>query len=199
MIVDIKTARAIFTKELIGLILNKNQNKAIPMSNESKPIEISKELARKLYPTSSKELNEILEQNFDKKDLIGEVTERIKTPDDAVSEYISIHGDLPLLWQAILAYTGHERRLQATKANVLLDIIEVVLNEGWEAEHVSGKYRHFPLFEKHGSAFAFLYSYSLYGNADSYVGSRREFKTEKLSDYFGKQFIDLHNLAFLKK
>lgn len=186
------------SKEFLAL-LRKLKNKVTTMS-KSKTIEITKELARELYPKSSPEWKAVLDQNFDKKDLIGEVTDRIKTPEDAIAEYVSLYGPLPDIWDKIISCQTIESRILATKAGLLLDIIEVVLNEGWEADYSNrNEAKWFVYFEFGGSAFAFLYSHANYDGTRSYVGSRRSFKSEKLAQYFGSQFIDLHNLALLKK
>ncbi len=87
-----------------------------------------------------------------------------------------------------------------------LDVIAEALNydpksgKSWIPDWNNGReLKWFPYFESDGSlGFAFSASYYDSWNAYTTVGSRLCFRTEKLAEYAGKQFIDLYN-DFMKK
>lgn len=145
------------------------------------------------------------------------VTERIKTFDDAVDELGSEH---PLVKQYMAAVNEYESFTRNTIAYMKLLIIAAALNEVWKPQFTEFEYRWFPWFtlwtecelkEKSeewkannklalfggrsaigarcGLAYAFSY-YAWVGTGSS-VSSRLAVKSEKISDYFGTQFIDI--------
>lgn len=162
------------------------------------PLKLARELMRS--STTSKEMRELITANFPKEKLSSNVMDRIDGIDDVIEEYRAIHGELPEIWSLILAYKGDDRRILKTQADVMLDMAEVVINEGWEADYTDrNQSKHTPYFEMRGSSFVFRYSNARYVLTHSNVGSRRSFRTEELSIFFGTKFIALHNLVLLKK
>ena len=144
------------------------------------------------------------------------VTERIKTFDDAVDELGSEH---PLVKQ-YMAANGNEAFTRNTIAYMKLLIIAAALNEGWEPQLTEYEYRWFPWFtiwterelkEKSeewkannklvlfggGSAIGAscglvcVDSGTAWSSADSRISAHLAVKSEKISDYFGTQFIDI--------
>ena len=136
------------------------------------------------------------------------VTDRVKTFEDACHEsgidpeqYMSKYEDEPA---DVIAY-------------MKLRVICKALNEGWTPQFVKGEFRYFPYFrlysgediismsEEEKSRVVFRSNNNAYANGGvscafaSYdsacvsasIGSRLVFKTRELTEYAGKQFIDL--------
>lgn len=153
-----------------------------------KTLQLSDKKARELYKTGSSEVKPILEESFGKSFFSMDITDRIKSYEDAC-EYLEIE---PLDEDKLmsLGLTTHDIAYQKICA------IVKALNEGWVPDVCdSSVYRYYPYFRTNGSpspsAFAFDGSYC--GSAYAYAGcgSRLALKSEKLSNYCGTQFIDL--------
>ena len=144
------------------------------------------------------------------------VTERIKTFTDAVEELGSEH---PLVKQ-YMAANGNEAFTRNTIAYMKLLIIAAALNEGWRPQFSEYEYRWSPWFtlwteeelkekseewkakhkpvlfggpSNYGAAcgLASAFSNSAWAHAYSHFSARLAVKSEKISDYFGNQFIDI--------
>lgn len=135
-----------------------------------KTLQITVEKARQLYPKASDEFKALLEENFSKKDLIGKVTDRIKTYEDACVEL----GKEPI-----------ERHIFDELA-----IITAALNEGWEPNWDDSNEKKWAPWFRMSSGFAFYDTY--YSCSLAYAGraSRLCFKSDELARYAGKQFLD---------
>ena len=145
------------------------------------------------------------------------VTERIKTFTDAVEELGIEH---PLVKQYMAAANVDESFTRNTIAYMKLLIIAAALNEGWEPKFKEYEYRWFPWFtlwteeelkEKSeewktnhklwlfggrssngaNGGLAHAHSLSAWAHAYAYGSARLAVKSEKISDYFGNQFIDI--------
>lgn len=151
-----------------------------------KTLKISESKARELYKTGSEKLKSILEESFGKEFFSQKITDRIKTYEDACSEL----GLDPINEKKLmdLGLTIHDIAYQK------LIVIIKALNEGWEPDVCdSDVCRWYPWFRPNGSAssFAFDVSICVSSSADAGSGSRLCFKSEELSNYAGKQFIDI--------
>ncbi len=145
------------------------------------------------------------------------VTERIKTFDDALKE---LGQENPLVKQylAISAVLAEEK--SDVVAYLKLRIIAAALNEGWEPQFKTGEYRWYPLYylykqeeidkmseewkkkdglwlfggSSHSGAYcglAFAHANAAWSYSYSDVSPRLAVKSEKLADYFGRQFIEI--------
>lgn len=187
------------------------------MNNET--LNINKENVLNAYGTATDEQKAMLEIIFGKDTFKSkDITERIKTFEDACKELGSSH---PL----VLAYQNTNLR-DAEVANdnkdiiayMKLRIIVAALNEGWEPQFIPGEYRWSPYFILYtkdeidemddeararvvyrsssnadangGVSYAHSYCDSALVNAN--IGSRLAFKTEELAEYAGKQFIEIY-------
>lgn len=179
--------------------------------NNDETINVKRENLLNAYKNASDEQKSFLEnlfgtETFKPKD----VRERIKTFGDAVkelgednklvAEYFDCNNDN--IFPDLLAY-------------LKLRIITAALNEGWEPQFIPGEYRWAPYFvlytqeeidemDEKIKARVVCRSYSN-ASADSGVsfvyydsagmianfGSRLAFKSEKLAEYAGQQFIDV--------
>lgn len=151
-----------------------------------------------------------------------DVTERIKTFDDAYNELGSNHL-FCMEWDSI--YQGSNKYddcedIKDVIAYHKLRIIVAALNEGWKPEFTQDEYRYYPFYcfytkqeydkisdgdketcravgRANNYAFAYggvVYAYANDSSSDSGTnfGSRLAFKNRELAEYSGKQFIDIY-------
>lgn len=151
-----------------------------------KTLQISEQKARELYKSGSSELKSILEESFGKDFISQKITDRVKTYEDACHELSTSPLDKNKLME--LGLTKHDIAYQK------LTTIVKALNEGWVPDVCdSSVYRWYPWFKTNGSPSSFAFCVSSYVFASAYAGSgsRLCLKNEELSEYCGKQFIDL--------
>jgi hypothetical protein len=149
-------------------------------------LQISEKKAMELYKNGSDELKTVLEESFGKEFFQRKITDRIKTYEDACAEL----GITPLDEAKLieLGLTKHDIAYQK-----LATIIKA-LNEGWIPDVCNRDvYRWYPWFHPNDSpsSFAFFVSDSAAASAYAGSGSRLCLKSEDLSNYCGKQFLDL--------
>ena len=151
-----------------------------------KTLQISEQKARELYKSGSGELRSILEESFGKDFFSQKITDRVKTYEDACRELSMNPLDENKLMK--LGLTKHDIAYQK------LVTIAKSLNEGWVPDVCDNSvYRWYPWFVTNGSPSSFAFDASCYGSAyaDAGSGSRLCFKNKELSEYCGKQFIEL--------
>ena len=148
--------------------------------------------ARKLYKTTC-ETKEKLENDFGRKLLSDDVTERIKTYEDCCEET----GEIPVNEATYkeLCFTDDEIVYRKLKT------ITKAINEGHEPDMLDiNEEKWYPVFmidKSSPSGFVFDYSNYLCSSAHAGDASRLCFKTEALADFAGKTFIDLY-VQFIK-
>lgn len=151
-----------------------------------KTLQISEQKARELYKSGSGELRSILEESFGKDFFSQKITDRVKTYEDACRELSMNPLDENKLMK--LGLTKHDIAYQK------LVTIAKSLNEGWVPNVCDNSvYRWYPWFVTNGSPSSFAFDDSYYGSARASAGSgsRLCFKNKELSEYCGKQFIEL--------
>lgn len=151
-----------------------------------KTLQISEQKARELYKSGSGELRSILEESFGKDFFSQKITDRVKTYEDACRELSMNPLDENKLMK--LGLTKHDIAYQK-----LVTIVKS-LNEGWVLDVCDNRvYRWYPWFVTNGSpsSFAFYDSGCDDASAAAGSGSRLCFKNKELSEYCGKQFIEL--------
>lgn len=151
-----------------------------------KTLQISEQKARELYKSGSGELRSILEESFGKDFFSQKITDRVKTYEDACRELSMNPLDENKLMK--LGLTKHDIAYQK------LVTIAKSLNEGWVPNVCDNSvYRWYPWFVTNGSPSSFAFRGSNYGDANATAGSgsRLCFKNKELSEYCGKQFIEL--------
>lgn len=151
-----------------------------------KTLQISEQKARELYKSGSSELKSILEESFGKDFFSQKITDRVKTYEDACRE-LSMN---PLDKNKLIGFgfTKHDIAYQK-----LVTIVKA-LNEGWVPDVCDYRvYRWYPWFKTNGSPSSFAFGGSHYASAYAGAGSgsRLCLKSKELSEYCGKQFIDL--------
>lgn len=88
---------------------------------------------------------------------------------------------------------------EAINATFKLWIIQDILNDGWMADYSNeNEYKYYPWFRFNGSAFVFVGSDCDGSVTGAGCGPRLCLKTRELSNYFGQQFIELHNQVLIK-
>lgn len=151
-----------------------------------KTLQISEQKARELYRSGSCELKSILEESFGKDFFSQKITDRVKTYEDACHELSTSPLDENKLME--LGLTKHDIAYQK------LATIVKALNEGWVPDVCDDwVYRWYPWFATNGSPSSFAFDASSYNYASAIAGSgsRLCLKNKELSEYCGKQFIDL--------
>lgn len=149
-------------------------------------LQISEKKAMELYKNGSDELKTVLEESFGKEFFQRKITDRIKTYEDACAELGIYSLDEAKLMD--FGLTKHDIAYQK------LATVVKALNEDWTPDVCdSSVYRWYPWFKTNGSPSSFAFGDSLYDYAcaDAGSGSRLCLKSNELSDYCGKQFIDL--------
>jgi len=147
-------------------------------------VQVSEKRAKELY-YSVPEMKEQLEDAFGKDFFSQSVIKRIKTYEDVCSEL----GENPVDEDAC-------KKLGMNKNDIAyLKLTQVVraLNDGWVAKVYDSENRWYPWFYHNGSPSAFAFVVSDFGitNANAGSGSPLCLKTQELSNYAGRQFIDL--------
>lgn len=151
-------------------------------------LQMSEDTARKMYPTASAEMKEVLQETFGKDFFSQKITDRVKTWEDACK----IKGINPEYLPYPVATNGDER---AANAFFKMNIIREVLNEGWTPDwNNSNEYKYYPWFKmgSSGGGGGFSYHYCDYGRTLTCVGARLVFKSQALAVYAGNQFVEIY-------
>jgi hypothetical protein len=146
-----------------------------------KNIEITLVEAKKLYPKSTPEWKDILENNFGKKHFSTDITERITCLDDILAE-----AGKDAQWIENLKKTHSPRAVHFE----IMEVIQEVLNEGWEADWDNGdQAKEVVIFTGGRSGFRFLDSYSYYDYTNANLGSCFPFANKKIAEFAVKLFL----------
>lgn len=188
-------------------------------NNLTNNLTISRENAIAAYDNTNDAGRELLENLFGKEVFTKDITERVKTFEDACKV---LGDDHPLVRQyrfSDAAYKGHPMS-EDSIAYLKLRIITAALNEGWEPQFIEDEWRYFPWFQfftqkeinemgASEKACVIIISHASY-NSSAYVGltfvhantvssysggqadARLAFKTRELAEYAGRQFIRLY-------
>ena len=177
---------------------------------------ISRENVIKNYKASDDNTKKTLEAIFGK-DLFKpkDITERIKTFEDAMAELDSNH---PFICEYRALCAKSDDISPDLLAYQKLRIITAALNEGWKPEFTEDEWRYYPWFYLYTQAdlddmedsekkerrmiytgdyqtefagFGFAYSPNAPSIAPAYIGSRLCLRTSDLAVYCGKQFIGI--------
>lgn len=148
------------------------------------------------------------------------VTERIKTFEDAKREVIAMANDgNALATRLIDDFVNLKTNTKDLDAYLKLRIIVLAINEGWTPSWVFGEYRWAPWFRLYtqrdidnmddedredvllivggGANYGSQCGLSCAGSSSGFsvaadIGARLAFKSEELSDYAGRQFIEIY-------
>ena len=158
-----------------------------PDVDASVSILINEETAKKIFKDSPESLQKILISTFGAATFSINIIDHVKTFSDAYSladEATRKEYDLQI----------NPNLSEHIVARLKLILIAKVLRGEWEPDFSnSNQEKWFPWFKfSAGSGFVFSVSGYYYGRTVACVGSRLCFPTQELSDYFGKQFIELH-------
>ena len=150
-----------------------------------KQLQIEDNKARSLYKDASPEFKAMLEDSFSKEFFSQDITERVKSYEDACRETGATPIDVQKMHEE--GYTIDEIMY------IMLKEETKALNEGWIADYKNGDQKKwFPVFRWDSSLGRFVFSFAAYyyTYAHAGYGSRLAFKSEKLAIYAGQQFID---------
>ncbi len=156
----------------------------------TKTIELSEATAREIYPTAAPEIKAVLDENFGKEFFKMKIMDRIKTWEDAATEYgIDPVKDLPFQLPT-------SNRQHAANAFFKLDVIAEVLREGvildWENKDQKKWYAYFYEY-KSGAGFRFYDTCYDWTFSNSLGGARLCVDTQEKAKYMGTQFLDIFN------
>jgi len=149
-------------------------------------LEIAEETALKLYESSTSAFKAILEDTFGRKFFIKDITDRVKTYEDACAEL----DEEPLNESDLksLGFTDDEIVYRKIKT------ITKALNEGWVSDWNNGNQKKwYPWFEMSSGGFVFDDAFCAYSAANAGDASRLCFKSRELAKYAGEQFTKLYS------
>lgn len=146
------------------------------------------------------------------------VTERIKTVEDACNELGEENVLVQAYRTAEFNTSGNQNDVSDVVAYLKLRVIAEALNDGWEPQFTTDECRWYPWFyiytqeeidkmdeeknkklwlfgrpSSNGSncGLAYANSYDAWSSSNSNLSARLAVKSESLSEYFGRQFIDI--------
>ena len=157
-------------------------------------LKISKTNALKAYNGAKDEGKSLLTDLFGKEVFNQKITDRVKTFEDALT-IVEPSDNLKTLF----VYNGIDPVLLAAQAHAKLCVITEALNEGWKPNwNNSSQYKWAPWFYLNDPGFRFDVS-TIWNSASAgpSCGSRLVFHSEELSDYAGKQFLEIYKTMLL--
>ena len=150
-----------------------------------KTLQIDEKNARKLYKKASAEFRATLEDTFGKDFFSGNITDRIKTYEDACAELEEVPVDVEDMLSR--GFTMDEINYRKIKT------ITRALNEDWVADwNDSNQSKWYPYFRVSSSGFVFCDTAYDDSSASAGSGSRLCFMSSDLAAYAGKQFTELY-------
>ena len=158
-------------------------------------LEITRQAAIKAHDEASTKGKTLLENLFGKRVFQKDITERVKSVEDAIRELGN--NDVEVIQLNRMKSIGLQNHIIG---NQELIVIAKALNEGWQPDWQNdNQYKYFPWFDMDDSSSAGRFSF---GGADhlgsaSAVGSRLCFKSRELSNYAGNQFEDIYRKVFI--
>lgn len=157
-------------------------------------LQIQKDAAIQAHENAKSSGKKLLEDLFGKKTFLKDVTERIKTPEDAISELGE--NDIDVIDYRKLIKAGVSEHL----INYQLAIVLVkAINEGWEPNWDDPNEKKWQLWFKMSSSGFRYYDFD-YWITTSYVGSRLCLREKRLGNYLGNQFPEVFkNFMLIKK
>ena len=161
----------------------------------SETLEITKEAAIKAHDEASTKGKTLLENLFGKRVFQKDITERVKSIEDAIRELGN--NDVEVIQLNRMKSIGLQNHIIG---NQELIVIAKALNEGWQPDWKNdNEYKYFPWFKMDDSSSAGRFSFcgSDARLSYSFVSSRLCFKSRELSNYAGNQFEDIYRKVFI--
>jgi hypothetical protein len=145
----------------------------------AKTLTIDDATARKIFPTAPPELKAILLENYSNEFFSEDITDRIKTFEDAC-EYNNTNPKASRFVNGTRNQIYQERVAEIVKA----------LNQGWVPDYDdSSEYKYSPYFYLNAPGFRFYDSFYVFTSSYTTGGSRFALKSRKLSDFAGAHFV----------
>ena len=158
-------------------------------------LEITRQAAIKAHDEASTKGKTLLENLFGKRVFQKDITERVKSVEDAIKELGN--NDVEVIQLNRMKSIGLQNHIIG---NQELIVIAKALNEGWQPDWQNdNQYKYFPWFDFDASSSAGRFSFHAADHllSLSAVGSRLCFKSRELSNYAGKQFEDIYRKVFI--
>jgi len=154
-----------------------------------KKLKLSDEKALELYKNADPVFKALLEENWSKEFFNQEITDRVRTVQDAFRiENIDYEG-----FMLNFAKAGVRQNFIST---AILEVIAKVLNEGWKPnwkDSNEGKFYPYFVYDKEVGGCVFSDAHFDCANAITTLGSRLYFRTRKLAEHAGRTFIEEYN------
>ena len=160
-------------------------------------LEITRQAAIKAHDEASTKGKTLLENLFGKRVFQKDITERVKSVEDAIKELGN--DDVEVIQLNRMKSIGLQNHIIG---NQELIVIAKALNEGWQPDWQNdNQYKYFPWFDMDDSSSAGRFSFcgSDYQRSGSFVGSRLCFKSRELSNYAENQFEDIYRKVYYGK
>ncbi len=155
-------------------------------------MELSLEDAKLIYNDSNDKVRNKLESIFGKDKFIPSIKDKLKSFEDACA----LNGKKP---EDVLPFPNPQNdRQRLHNVNEKLYTIAEGLNQGFLADFKNPKQKKWYtwfVWDANKSAFVFSVTHFYYVLTSTNVGVRLYFENSETAEYFGKQFIDLHNEA----
>ena len=150
-----------------------------------KTLQIGKSKAREIYETASYGLKTMLEDAFGKEFFSVDVTDCIKTYEDACEEL-----DITPIDESVMLSNGFTKDEIAYRK---IKTIAEALNGCWKPDWSNVKQKKWvPWFRSDSSGFVFDESSFVLLDATTSYGGHLCFKREDLADYAAKQFVEIY-------
>lgn len=149
-------------------------------------LKITEQNARRLYKTATPEFKTTLEDTLGREFFSLNVTDRIKSYEDACNEL----GIEPIDYDEMIeaGFTPDEIIYRKMKT------VTKALNEDWTADwNDSSQYKYYPWFKMSSGGFVFVVTFCDFSIASAGSASRICFKSSELAKYAGEQFLPLYS------
>lgn len=157
---------------------------------KTKNIQLTAAQAARMYPKAAADFKALLEANFTKDELSSDITDRVKSYEDACEEIGIVPTNEPEMLRAGFRQDEIDRRK--------IEVITAALNEGTVMDWFdTAQQKWFPWFD---TSSGFVDDDANWTNTGANAGSasRLCFKTQALAIYAGKQFTGLYE-SFMTK
>jgi hypothetical protein len=159
-------------------------------------IEIKKANAWAAYDKASPKIKAVLEDLLGKEVFSRNIMDRVKTFEDA---FALVEDELDSAAKTVLGYNGSDPFMLNIKHDVMVKIVCMALNEGWEPNwNDSNETKYYPWFKFNAGSGLSYFVYVIV-HSSTIVGSRLVYKTLELAKYAGNQFADLYSKSYLIK
>lgn len=160
-----------------------NKLKDIIIWSEGEYVELEESLILQGYREANSDQKKLIEKYF-KINIKKSITEKVKSFDDV----LNIAG---LTIEEVIPYKNPKNKKQKFQNGVAkIQLLAVVLNEGWVAKFDGSQYNYYPYFQ-YKTSVGWVYYYYSYDFAVGH-GVVAYFKTDEIAKYAGTNFLEIY-------